>query len=132
MTLAALEGTLASYLSSRAWEEIPTLRLLGMDIASIRERACVLAEELRKRGYDAVDAEDHAQCGGAVMPGVQLPTWTVRLTHARFSDEELHALMLARRVATRRDRGAVVIDLRSVPREDDLRLFRALGIVAPF
>ncbi len=102
-----------------------------MDIALIRERACALAEGLRKRGYDAVDAEDHAQCGGAVMPGVHLPTWTVRVKHPKFSDEELHTLLLARQVVTRRDRGAVVVDLRSIPPEDDPRLYRALGIAVP-
>jgi L-seryl-tRNA(Ser) seleniumtransferase len=131
LTLAALEGTLASYVSGHAWEDIPTLRLLGMGIALIRKRACALAEGLRKRGYDAVDAEDHAQCGGAVMPGVDLPTWTVRIKHAKFSEEELYALLLARRVVTRRGRGAVIVDPRSVPHEDDPRLYRALGVVAP-
>jgi len=130
LTLAALEGTLAAYIAGHAWDEIPALRLLGSDVAPIRERACALAEELRARGYDAVDAEDHTQCGGAVMPGVELPTWTVRLAHARFSDEELFSLLLARQLVTRRDRGAVVIDLRSVPPEDDPRLYRALGIAA--
>jgi L-seryl-tRNA(Ser) seleniumtransferase len=131
LTLAALEGTLALYISGNAWEDVPTLRLLGMDVASIRERACALAEALRKRGYDAVDAEDHAQCGGAVMPGVNLPTWTVRIKHAKFTDEELHTLLLARYVVTRKGHGAVVVDLRSIPQEDDPRLYRALGIVAP-
>ena len=61
------------------------------------------------------------------MPSVDLPTWTVRITHAEFSEEELYALLLARRVVTRRGRGAVVIDLRSVPQQDDPRLYRALG-----
>lgn len=131
LTLAALEGTLASYVSGHAWEDIPTLRMLGMDVAMIRERACVLAEELRKRGYQAVDAEDHAQCGGAVMPGVDLPTWTVRLKHAKLSEEELYALLLARQIVTRRGCGAVIIDLRSVSHEDDPRLYRALGVNTP-
>jgi len=130
LTLAALEATLASYMSGQAWDAIPTLRLLGMDIATIRERACALAESLGKRGYDAVDAEDHAQCGGAVLPGVQLGTWTVRINHPKFSEEELYALLLARRVVTRRGQGAVIIDLRSVLGEDDPRLYRALGVVA--
>jgi L-seryl-tRNA(Ser) seleniumtransferase len=129
LTLAALEGTLASYVSGRAWEDIPTLQLLGMDVTTIRERACLLAEELRKRGYDAVDAEDRAQCGAAVVPSVGLPTWTVRLKHPKLSDEELCALLLARRVITRKGHGAVIVDLRSLPCEDDPRLYRALGVV---
>jgi hypothetical protein len=58
---------------------------------------------------------------------VDLPTWTVRIKHVKFSEDELHALLLARRVVTRRGGGAVVVDLRSVPREDDPRLHRALG-----
>jgi L-seryl-tRNA(Ser) seleniumtransferase len=127
LTLAALEGTLAAYLAGRAWEQVPTLRLLATNIDSLRERARALADGLRQRGYDAVEAEDHAQCGGAVMPGVDLPTWTVRIKHVKFSEDELHALLLARRVVTRRGGGAVVVDLRSVPREDDPRLHRALG-----
>ena len=127
LTLAALEGTLASYMSGRAWEQIPTLRLLATDINSLRERAWALAQGLRQRGYDAVAADDHAQCGGAVLPGVDLPTWTVRVKHAKFSEEELYALLLARRVVTRRGRGAVIVDLRSVAQEDDPRLYRAVG-----
>ena len=63
------------------------------------------------------------------MPGVHLPTWTVRMKHPKFSDEELHALLLARQVVTRRDHGAVVVDLRSIPPEDDPRLYQALGLV---
>ena len=132
LTLAALEGTLAAYLAGRAWEHVPTLRLLATTIDLLRERARALADGLRKRGYDAVEVEDHAQCGGAVMPSVDLPTWTVRIKHARFSEEELYALLLARRVVTRRGQGAVVVDLRSVPVEDDARLYRALGAtIAP-
>jgi hypothetical protein len=65
-----------------------------------------------------------------VMPGVDLPTWTVRIRHAKLSEEELYALLLARRVVTRRGHGAVIADLRSVPREDDPRLYRALGVIA--
>jgi hypothetical protein len=61
------------------------------------------------------------------MPNVDLPTWTVRIKHGKFSEEELYALLLARRVVARRGRGAVVVDLRSVPHEDDPRLYRALG-----
>jgi L-seryl-tRNA(Ser) seleniumtransferase len=127
LTLAALEATLAAYLAGRAWEDIPTLRLLATDLDSLRHRAGALAEGLRQRGYDAVAAEDLAQCGGAVLPGVDLPTWTVRIRHAKFSEEELCALLLARRVVTRRGRGSVIVDLRSVAQEDDPRLYLALG-----
>src|SRR5262249_44937702 len=102
LTLAALEGTLAAYLAGRAWGQVPPLRLLATNIDSLRERARALAGGLRQRGYDAVEAEGHAQCGGAVMPGVDLPTWTVRIKHAKFSEDELYALLLARRVVTRR------------------------------
>ena len=127
LTLAALEGTLASYLSGRAWEHMPTLRLLATNIDSLRERARALADGLRKRGYDAVEAEDHAQCGGAVMPSVDLPTWTVRIKHAQVFRGRVVRPVARATGRDARGRGAVVVDLRSVPHEDDPRLYRALG-----
>ncbi len=130
LTLAALEATLAAYAAGRAWQEIPVLRLLGEPLVSIRERALSLAALLRRAGYDAVDAEDRAQCGGAVLPGVDLPTWTIRVSHAGLTEEELYALLVARQLVARRGHGAVVLDLRSVLPEDDARLLSALGASA--
>jgi L-seryl-tRNA(Ser) seleniumtransferase len=126
LTLAALEATLASYVAGRAWEEVPVLRLLSTSTDALRQRAEALVDRLRG-GDLAVDiAPDTTECGGAALPGVLLPTWTVRLTHPALGCDALHAALLRRGVAARRRDGAVVLDLRSVLPEDDPAVAAAL------
>lgn len=127
LTLSALEATLAVHMSGSAWDEIPTLRLINADLASIQRRAEKLADSLRALGYTAQAVEDTSECGGAVLPGVELPTWSVRVSHPDMRDEDLSYIISARRVLTRIAQGSVVLDLRSVPPEDDDRLYAALS-----
>jgi len=127
LTLSGLEATLSFYLAGKAWQEIPTLRLLNMSLIDMRRRATSLAKAFRNRGLIASPVEDTAECGGAVLPGVALPTWTTRLAHPKLQEDQLHAILLARGLVTRRKKGAVLLDLRSVLPEED-RLLRQLVI----
>jgi L-seryl-tRNA(Ser) seleniumtransferase len=126
LLLSALEATLGVYLAGRAWDEIPVLRLLSEDVARLEERAANIAEVLRGYGYDAEHVTDTAECGGAVLPGVELRTWAVRIRHAEMEEDQLHAILLARGVVARRKQGAVLLDLRSVAPEEDALLQDAL------
>ena len=126
LTLAALEATLAVYVTGRAWEEIPALRMLAASQEELRARAIALAADISAAGLEAVVSPDTAECGGAVLPGVSLPTWTVRLKHSQLTEDQLHAVLLARSVITRRSQGAVILDFRSISPEDDPALLRAL------
>jgi L-seryl-tRNA(Ser) seleniumtransferase len=119
LTLAALEATLRLYAEGRAWEEIPTLRLLAEPADALRDRAEALARTLRGAGLDAEAAPDTAECGGAALPGVQIPTWTVRVRHASAGSEGVRQRALSAGVVARRGGGAVIVDLRSVLPEDD-------------
>jgi L-seryl-tRNA(Ser) seleniumtransferase len=127
LTLSALEATLAIHQSGAAWEEIPTLRLINADLQKISKRAEKLAESLRALGYKAEAAEDTSECGGAVLPGVELPTWTVRVSHRDIAEDDLGYIINARRVLTRIAQGCVVLDLRSVPEEQDDALYAAFS-----
>lgn len=119
LELASLEATLALYVSGCAWDEIPTLRLLTMPVAPLRERAVAIAEALRGDRLEASIAEDKAECGGAVFPGVMLPTWTVRLLPSGMGVDEFHAKLLDKGVVARRGKGNVILDLRSLAPEQD-------------
>jgi len=114
LTLAALEATLASYASGRAWEEIPVLRLLGASFDQLRHRAEAVARECCGPSLTAEAVPDTIECGGASLPGVRLPTWTVRLSDAARSCDVLHTALLSTGVVARRRDGAAVLDLRSV------------------
>ena len=124
LTLGAMEATLAVYLTGRAWNEMPTLRLLGMSDDTLHRRAAELANACN--AIDRLRAtiqKDTTECGGAVLPGVYLTTWTVRLEHHNFTEDELRGELLAHGVVARRGRGTVILDLRSVlPQDDSLLL----------
>ena len=123
LTLGAMEATLAVYLTGRAWNEMPTLRLLGMSDDTLHRRAAELANACN--AIDRLRAtiqKDTTECGGAVLPGVDLTTWTVRLEHHNFTEDELRGELLAHGVVARRGRGTVILDLRSVLPQDDLLL----------
>jgi L-seryl-tRNA(Ser) seleniumtransferase len=114
LTLAALEATLRLYAEGRAWEEIPTLRLLAEPADALRDRAEVLARMLREAELDAEAAPDTTECGGAALPGVQIPTWTVRVRHPHAGCDILRDRLLRRGIVARRQDDSVVLDLRSV------------------
>ncbi|MDO9350931.1 MAG: L-seryl-tRNA(Sec) selenium transferase, partial [Deltaproteobacteria bacterium] len=78
LTLAALESTLLLYLDEkRAMEEIPTLRMLGLDIRKLKRRGNRLLKRLQekvKKGVQFTLREDVSQVGGGALPLQELPT----------------------------------------------------------
>ncbi len=126
LTLAALEATLAVFVSGRAWEEMPTLRLLAFPHEELSQRAATIGKALSAAGMDASVSADTTECGGAVLPGVLLPTWTIQLKHPRLTEDQLYDVLLARGVIARRAQAKVIVDLRSVLPEDDSLLLRAI------
>jgi L-seryl-tRNA(Ser) seleniumtransferase len=127
LTLAALEGTLAVYVAGRAWDEIPTLRLLKTPERELSQRAAALGRGLSATGMQAVVAADATECGGAVLPGVAFPTWTIQVKHPHFTEDQLYDVLLARGVVARRAQGHVILDLRSVLPEQDSLLQHAVA-----
>lgn len=119
LTLAALEATLASYVAGRPWAEIPTLRMLAASNDSLKRRAEDLAAELRARGFCVAVKDDSTECGGAVLPGVSLTTWTVRLRHTALNEGQLYTILRGRGLVGRRGLGDVILDLRSLLPEQD-------------
>jgi L-seryl-tRNA(Ser) seleniumtransferase len=103
LTLAALEATLALYRDpERARKEIPVLRMLTEDEASIQRRAEQLGGQL---------IEGDSEVGGGSFPGAKLRTWL-----AGFPDEKLaerlrrHDPPIIARVAGSR----VLLDARTI------------------
>jgi len=126
LTLAALEATLAVYITGRAWDEMPTLRLLASPPEGLSQRANAIGKVLFAAGIEATVSADTTECGGAVLPGVLLPTWTIQIKHPRLTEDQLYDVLLARGVVARRAQGKVILDLRSVLPEDDSLLLRGI------
>jgi L-seryl-tRNA(Ser) seleniumtransferase len=78
LTLAALESTLLLYLDeARAIEEIPTLKMLCIDVGTLRKRGRRLLKRLSgimKEKARLILREDVSQVGGGALPLQALPT----------------------------------------------------------
>jgi L-seryl-tRNA(Ser) seleniumtransferase len=110
LTVAALEGTLALYLDpERAAAEIPVLRLLREDAASVRTRAERLATLVGGTVEETV-----ARVGGGALPLAELPSFACAV------DEELGARLRDGDppvVAVMRD-GRCLLDCRTLRDEE--------------
>lgn len=120
LTLAALEATLRGPLT-------PTAEALRADAAAVRTRAERLAARLRDAGVDAAAVESESAVGGGGAPGVVLPS-------AAVSVPEPYAARLRRgapAVMGRVEDGRCLLDLRSVPPDQDGVLAEAVRAAAP-
>ncbi len=131
MTLAALEATLRLYLNEeRALQDVPGLRMLGVPLAELRQRAEVLAVRLREiEGIVKVRVcEDVAYVGGGSLPDQAMKTCVLEVEAREVSDEELaHRLRIDTPAVIGRLRdGKLVLDIRTVFPHQEQRLIEAM------
>jgi L-seryl-tRNA(Ser) seleniumtransferase len=132
LLLAALHETLAAYVRGKAFEEVPTLRMLALDAETIGRRATRLRRDLVRRGAEAARLEivdGVSRPGGGSSPTGERPT---RLLSVAASREDAASLARTLRrgdpaVVARVQEGRLLLDLRTVPPEDDGLLAEALA-----
>jgi L-seryl-tRNA(Ser) seleniumtransferase len=131
MTLAALEATLRLYLNEeRVLREVLVLRMLGIPLAELRQRAEGLAGLLREfEGIAAVRVgDDVAYVGGGSLPDQALQSSVLEVEPSGLSDADF-----ARRLRTgnpavvgRLRDGKLVLDLRTVFPDQEAALAEAV------
>jgi len=134
VTLAGLEATLRIYRDPlRARAEIPTLRMLEADEASLEKRATTLRDRIVGRGAAAAVVATRGAVGGGTFPGVELPSHAVQLA----SEEGAEALARALRdgdppVVGRIVDDRLLLDVRTIlPGQEDDLVRRVAESVAP-
>jgi L-seryl-tRNA(Ser) seleniumtransferase len=120
LTLAALEATLRLYLrSADLAAELPTMRLLSRPLAEIALIAArardILAERLGPEFILEV-VEAASPIGSGSLPGEELPTCAIRITHSSIGADAIAAMFRSARppVIGRISDGAFMLDLRTV------------------
>lgn len=132
LTLAALEATLEIHATGDPAREIPALASLSASKVEIGKRARRFAKRARKiDGIDAVVIDGVSAVGGGSAPQVELPTALIAISRARTSADEFEKLL---RLATppviaRISDDRLLLDLRTVPTDDEEDLFKALASV---
>jgi L-seryl-tRNA(Ser) seleniumtransferase len=131
LTLAALTATLRLHRDPEAADrELPLLILLGTSLANLQNRAERLAPQLAACGAiaEAEAVQSQAYLGGGSMPSQQIATWAVAVTPAEGNVDDL-ARRLRRgtpAVFGRIQKERLILDLRSVFAQDDMRLVEAV------
>jgi L-seryl-tRNA(Ser) seleniumtransferase len=130
-TIAALEATLMLYLDPRkASQEIPTLALMQADHGTLRRRAVRLAGRLRKASLPlsvaVVDVD--SEVGGGSLPDAYIPSCGVALKPKSMTVETLETRLRALDIPVigRVERDNLILDMRTILKEDEVSLFSGL------
>jgi L-seryl-tRNA(Ser) seleniumtransferase len=130
MTLAALDATLVEHEAGRATRTVPVLRMIHAPLEEIRSRAEALTSRLAESAPDLEASLLDAQSavGGGAAPTVGVPTVVVSIIHPRLSPDRLAAALRAGEppVVVRVAEDRLLVDLRTVPTEDEPILLEAL------
>ena len=97
MTLAALEATLTSYIKRTAFDDIPTLKMMGLPSEVLKQRADKLCAMLNEIGVLAEVCDHEGRAGGGSAPNQVLNSSAVMLK-CKYSADELSKLLRLRRV----------------------------------
>jgi L-seryl-tRNA(Ser) seleniumtransferase len=136
MTLAALDATLGLHLDGRAGD-IPLWTMAQTPLAALEARARALAEKLEGTlaatgsGAKVEAGPTRAVVGGGSLPGAELESWGLSVTHPERGPQELaRRLRVAPTpVIARIEDDRVVLDLRTVGPDRDGVLAEALNRV---
>ena len=128
MTYAALEGTLEAYAGGRAVIDVPVARMISMTVEEIDSRARAVASALPPT-LQATIIDGYSTIGGGSAPGSSLPTRLIAITDSNTSNDALAASLRAQNppIVARIENDRVILDLRTVPPEDDERLAAAIA-----
>ncbi len=120
LTLAALESTLLLYLDEKqAMEEIPTLKMLTLDIGKLKRRGRKLLRRLSgvlERGVQVTMREDASQVGGGALPLQNLPTMVIAIKPIDLSVNRLEEDLRKGEppVVSRISKDELILDMRTV------------------
>jgi len=138
LTLAALEATLRLYRDpEKACRQIPTLRYLSRTPKELRVMARRLKLQIARVCKDTLEVDlvsENSEVGGGSLPGENLPTTCVRLRspNGRLSENELAAQLRGHHppIFARVKEGAVLLDPRTLEKEDEKEIVRALSTLS--
>jgi L-seryl-tRNA(Ser) seleniumtransferase len=138
LTIGVLEVTLRAYMRGQ-WDEIPALRMIRLRAEEIGARAAAFVERLRSGGLapgTQIGVRDGVSLiGGGSTPDQKLPTRLISVTAGSGSGRRSAAELEARLrrpasgtpVIARVERGALLLDLRTVFPEEEAQLGAAVA-----
>ncbi|MCS6883790.1 MAG: L-seryl-tRNA(Sec) selenium transferase [Acidobacteriota bacterium] len=131
LTYAALEATLISYKMGRAWTEVPVLRMISTDLASLKHRSRRFIRRARRFlpaeiELDLLDGISYL--GGGSAPQLELRTVLIALRSKGSSVAQLSSKLRSfdPPVIARVDGDRLLLDLRTVDKGEEDALLCSL------
>lgn len=131
LVYAALEATLDAHLRGAAFVEIPVLRMLSLSADDIADRSHQFAAAVTKPELNIEVIRGNSAVGGGSAPMVQPDTMLIALEHTSLSADQLESKLRKSDppVISRIVDGRVVIDLRTVSKDEESDLTRILSAI---
>ena len=127
MTLAALESTLAAYIEGRP-EDLPLWKMVATSLDELQQRAEAIVGEIASGAAKIEAVPLAAVAGGGSLPGEELESWGLSVTHPVKTPDEIERALRAHDtpVIARIEQDRVLLDLRTVAPTDDRTVSDAL------
>jgi L-seryl-tRNA(Ser) seleniumtransferase len=127
LTYAALEATLLAYVKGEQ-DAIPAVRMMRLSKDAIAARAETVTDKLQSGGIAVEVIDGESLIGGGAAPSATLSTQLLAVTVNGLSADELQARLRALElpIIARVQEERVVLDLRTVPDEQDDALVRGI------
>lgn len=131
LTYAALEATLLSYVAQQE-DDIPIIRMLRIPAEALRERCKLMRAALAVDLLETSVVPVHSVIGGGAAPGLKLASFALSLRHSSHTASDFLAILRRQTppVIARMQNDCVLLDLRTVPPEQDGMLVRLLRAAA--
>ena len=128
LAYAALEATLALWAQPARRTALPIWRMLTLGVKEIDRRARGVASALAASGIKSRIVDGYSTTGGGSAPESELPTrlLAVRADGRSAADVERQLRLGQPPVVARIEQDEVVLDLRTVSEDDDVRLAEAV------
>jgi L-seryl-tRNA(Ser) seleniumtransferase len=131
LTYAALEATVLSYATHQE-ESIPVVRMLRVPEDDLRRRCQAIQREITSDTLEILVVPVKSVIGGGTTPGAMLNSFALSLRHRVHAPSGLLAALRRYRppVIGRLQDDSVLLDLRTVPPEQDRVLAEAVRVAA--
>jgi L-seryl-tRNA(Ser) seleniumtransferase len=128
LAYAALEATLALWAQPARRATLPIWRMLTLPVEDIDRRAKAVASALVASGIRSRILDGYSTTGGGSAPESELPTrlLAVRVEGRSAAEVERELRLGDPPIVARIEQDEVVLDLRTVSEDDDLRLAEAI------
>lgn len=136
LVYAVLEATLEAFRKETVMQEVPTLRMLSMTNAELKQRTWEFAHNLREKlgenpALKFEVTEGNSVIGGGSAPEVQPKTTLFAIKHKNLSAVQLEEKLRHSNppIVTRILEDRVLIDLRTVLADEEAELLEILSVI---